>query len=418
MTREYPTLYAKDSSGKVLQWNIVVTMDGMKVNIRKSYGEVDGKQAIRWQRNIKGKNIGKANETGPFKQACLEAESQWTRKKDEGYKSLFDLGLLEGVDINLISKALGDNRTDASGNIKPMKAQQYYRSKKDWLAPDNKIYDDRKYYYLQNPYVEKEDKAIIMNFPCMVQPKINGVRAIIKAGTPQSQILSKEGKQYIIPHLSDFLDDNFTLFDSKINLDGELYIHGEPLQEIASAVKKVSLLTQRVVFILFDLAIPNVNQKERWAKIKEIKSKLDTIPNCPIEIIQSFACANDTLAQQACDKFISQGYEGAIFRDMSANYEFGKRPMTMTKLKRVIDHEFNITDIVPQEKDPSMGNYRCITTKGLYFDVTPKMTEEEKRELLYNKQEYIGKKLTCTFYEWTPDGKPFHVISNIIRDYE
>lgn len=446
MQKIFETLYARDNKGKILQWVISVIPLGNNIDIRKSYGEYGGAQAIRWQRNIKGVNIGKSNATTPYQQAINEAESAIKRKKRSGYMTLEEakakyipekattsyglsfVNLTDDITIEVdklyadLNLYLPKFRTDLKGNVKPMKAAQYYRSKKDWTDPEGNLWSDRKYYYLQNPFKTKEKGAIITKFPCIGQPKINGVRSLIQLNNNSVIITSKDGLTYNIPQISDFLNINSDIFFYKgenIVLDGELYIHGELLQDIASAVKKVSLNTARVVFVLFDIAVEGFNNKDRWDIIKShIKPKLDIHLSCPIELIQSVKILNDVHAQNYTDFCIQKGFEGAMFRQQDAEYGFGKRITGITKLKRVIDTEFTITDIVPQDKDITKGNYQCITDKGLYFEVTPKGTDEFKRELLINKVRYIGKKLTCVFYEWTKEGKPFHIMNNIIRDYE
>lgn len=418
MRKEFKPLFSRDSKGNIVTWKAKVVNTGNQVDICKSYGLLDGQHAITWERNVQGKNIGKANETTPFEQAILKVESAIKRKKDKGYKSMEDLGIgsLEELD-----SVLPKYRTDAEGRIKPMKAQQYYRSKKDWKAPDGTVYDDRKYYYMQNPHVEKEPKSIITKFPAMAQPKINGVRATISLFNGQPKILSKEGKDYEIPHILDYLrqkTDAFIWDGEDIVLDGELYIHGEPLQEIASAVKKVSLITQRVIYVVFDLAVEDMNQLERWKTLKALHTEHFSDLASPIELIRSVKVPNDKLAQEITDKFISQGYEGSIFRDFNAQYKFGGRPMTMTKLKRTISEEFKIVDVLPQDKDPTKGNFICVNENGKTFAVNPKGTDDYKRKVLIFKKSFIGHNLTLTFYEWTADRIPFHSIDMSIRDYE
>lgn len=446
MTTNFDTLYARDSKGKILQWNIEVQQNGNSTDIKLSYGEYNGKQALRWQRNIQGVNVGKSNETNSYEQAILEAESTIRNKKKKGYMTLEEarqqytppiadenniikFTILDEPDklsgdftLRDLQKYLPKNRTDADGNIKPMKAQQYYRSKKDWKDPTGKFWSDRKYYYLQNPNVPKEPKSIITTFPCMAQPKINGVRATIQLIKRNVLIKSKEGKSYFIYHLSDFCtlnSDIFTYNGINLVLDGELYIHGELLQDIGSAVDKTNLNTPRIKFVLFDVAVEDVTNINRWNIIKDhIKPKLDIHLSCPIELIKTTKVNNDTQAQQYTDICINQGYEGTIFRQFEGFYAFGKRPQDMTKLKRLIDDEFKIIDIVPQDKDDSKGNFLCITKDGQQFSVTPQGTDDFKRLLLRNRTEYIGKNLTCSFYEWTKELKPFHIVSNTVRDYE
>ncbi len=92
--------------------------------------------------------------------------------------------------------------------------------------------------------------------------------------------------------------------------------------------------------------------------------------------------------------------------------------MTIVKLKRIMSKEFKITGIVPQEKDPFLGMYQCITPEGEYFNVTATISNEEKEKLMEVPYNFIGKSLTCEFYEYTEKGIPFHIINNLIRDYE
>jgi len=426
MIKTFDTLYSRDSKEKILQWKIEV-QSGSQVDISISYGEYNGAQVLTWQRNIKGKNIGKANETNAYEQAIADAESKIRLQKKRGYMSIEDLGVEQVLTLNpayledTLKLHLPKNRTDAQGDVKPMKAQQYYRSKKDWLAPDGTVWDDRKYYYLQNPKVKKEKNSIITKFPCMAQPKINGVRNTVKY-TDRAIMKSKEGKEYNVSHINDFFNMNPDIFDyngMELILDGELYIHKELLQNIGSAINKPNLNTPRVTFILFDIAIEGKTNVERWNIIKEhIKPKLENHLNCPIEIIKTIQVTNDVVAQLATDMFITQGYEGTIFRQFTGHYAFGKRPQDMTKLKRTISSEFKIIHIEPQEKDDSKGNFVCITKTGLRFSVNPKGDDAFKREVLRNSSNYIGKMLTCSFYEWTAEGKPFHILDNTVRDYE
>lgn len=442
MTKRFETLYARDSKGKILQWNIEVK-GGIQVDIMMSYGEYNGAQVLKWQRNIQGKNIGKSNETNSYEQAILQVESTVRLKKKKGYMTLEESKTFyETSNIAVIKKSItftnmtDDNRdgllldldkflpkdrTDADGDVKPMKCQQYYRSKKNWTDPHGVEWTDRKYYYLTNPHVVKESNAIITKFPCMGQPKINGVRCTIRLVNNKPIVKSKEGKIYKVAHINDFLTINTDIFgkEGKVVLDGELYIHKELLQDIASAINKPNLNTPRIVLILFDLAVENMTNKNRWDDIKlNIKPKLDIHLNCPIQIIQTVFIKNDTDAQKFTDICIKNGYEGAIFRQFKGKYAFGKRPQDMTKLKRTISSEFKIIDIIPQKVDSTKGNFVCITKEGLRFDVTPKGNDAFKRKVLFDKYKFIGKELTCDFYEWTKDRKPFHILNNIIRDYE
>lgn len=439
MTKEYPTLYARAMTGKILIWKATVKSQNNQVDIMISYGEFTGDRTTRWERNIQGVNIGKSNETNSWQQAEAKIESRIKTKKRKGYMTLeevkddIDSANAVGTGIKLLTDNrdellklletyLPKNKTDLDGDVKPMLAKQYYRTKKNWTDPEGNLWSDRKYYYISNPHVTKEKNAVVPKFPCIGQPKINGGRALSQIKLGKALMKSRDGLEYIVHHINDFFNINNDIFiyeGEDIILDGELYIHGELLQDIMSAVKKANLNTPRIKLILFDLAISTYSNLERWEIIKNhIKPKLDIHLTCPIEIIKTVIINNEVEAQRFTDWCIKNGYEGGIFRDADAEYVFGGRRNCLTKLKRAIDEEFKIVDIIPQEKDSTKGNYTCINKNGEMFDVTPKGTDDFKRELLFNKAKYIGKNLTITFYEWTKDMKPLHIMNNLIRDYE
>lgn len=444
-------LYRKDIGGKILSWIALIKVNLSGVDIITKYGEFNGKQAERITKDIKGKNIGKSNQTTPYTQAEANIDSLYKKKRRSGYRSLkdldFNLHMKENEEvIDFLTRTLSDEGIDLEGNLKPMLCQQYYRSKKTykaegektardgWADPTGKVWKDRKYYYILNPYVEKEKGAIITKFPCLIQPKINGVRATIHMNSIGNiKILSKSGLQYKLPHITTFLQstntfkETWTTFDTdytateiegnSLILDGELYIHGESLQIIGSAVDSFNMDTHRVKFIAFDLAIAEIGNLERFSLLKDIVSKMYGI-DIPIEVIPTKRINSDIRVQALTDVFIADGYEGSILRDINAAYQFGKRPVTMCKLKRHIDEEFKIIDIVRQKKDPDLGMFYCVTKGGEEFSVTPSMTMEEKRELLYMKHLYIGKYLTCSFYEYTDAGIPFHILNSNVRIHE
>jgi DNA ligase-1 len=413
-------LYKKDSKGKVLEW---FAQPSNTNDILMSSGELNGQKSISWRRNIKGKNIGKANETTDIQQVNNDIESLYNEKKKKGYKSIKDLKETFGDLYHQLTletfllQALPNDNTTAEGNLKPMFCQQYYRDKKDWMAPDGRIYKDRKYYYLQNPHVPKEKGAVKMNFPCIIQGKINGVRTTSQLDNDSIILLSREGTKYNVNHIQQVLLNNKFLFDNNIILDGELYIPNEALQVITSAVKLPNLNSSRIEYHIFDLAISGVPFIERFKLLKELLSKINDPYNC-IKLVRAFKVSNDTTVQQMTDTYISEGYEGSVLRAENGLYEFGKRPMTITKLKRLIDEEFKIISVRSQEKRPEFGMFVCQTKDKKQFTINPTMSDVDKLSILINPNNYIGKLITIKFYEYTEDGIPFHIVDNIIRDYE
>lgn len=417
--RTFDNLYARDSKGNINTWSILIagTSTGAKISIEE--GLLDGKQTQTNKDVMKGKNLGKMNATTPYEQAESEAQSRWEKKKKQGYKSLEDLGI-DSVDD--LEEALPMDRTDANGISKPMKAQPYYKVTSQTIG---------------GKVVKTKTNIPVIKFPCLGQPKLNGFRVmarweetiqdkgtLLETVTEGVVFRSKEGLRYIVcEHIeAEFTKTMFLNCDTQkydLAFDGEMYIHGEILSEIASAVKKRNPKTILLKFYIFDLAIENVKQQERLQRLKDIIEYEEGSRDLNNIIrVKHWIIKNNEEAQELTDKWITEKYEGGIFRCPKAYYAFGKRPQTMTKLKRSEDKEFIIVDVKGGDNTPDLAVFVCVQEEGLQFDCTPEGSEEVKREYLANKHKYIGKMLTIRFFERTKDNKPFHAIGVTVRDYE
>lgn len=404
--KQFDNLYARNSSGQINSWEIYVApkLSGTPI-INIEEGLLDGKRTTTIRTVNSGKNIGKMNATTPYEQACSDAESRWTKKKKQGYKSLEDLHI-DSVDD--LETALPFFRTDANNISKPQKAQPYYKTK----TVDGKL-------------IKTNEPRI--SFPCYGQPKLNGFRVMarwetVKEGegmfaTEVEKVVfrSKEGLRYdILEHIeAEFTKDMFFIDDKELAFDGEMYIHGEILSEISSAVRKRNIKTPLLKFWIFDIAIESMKQSDRFLRLSAFKNEFANI-----RILDHYDISNNEMAQKMTDSWIKQGYEGGIFRDKKALYAFGKRPQTMTKLKRSEDKEFKIVDVVGGDNSPDLGVFVCLAENGKTFKCTPEGTQEQKREYLSNKSKYIGKPLTVRFFERTIEEIPFHAVGVVLRTYE
>jgi len=469
--------YTRNSKGEFLVYKIRV-IEGFNGSARLIFetGRIDGKLTLNEQIVATGKNLGKSNETTPFEQACFDAEGRILKKQHEGYKSLSELNVEEhlqtGITLgsgtkiysynntnfpylaDVLEIALPKNRTDKSGNIKPMKAQQYWKETTKGIIPR-------------------------ISFPCLAQPKINGVRCFFQWNNEKDapEMLSKNGLEYrTIPHLFEgvtkehfvynpanyityrwaeltpgiieLIDNNKVIeeiniediptdmeheslkiyltqyinnrfgYEIPIVYDGELYIDGEILSEISSAVKALSLKSQLIKFYMFDLAIENQTQLARLKTMKQLYDK-HWSNNSGFVKVESIVCKNHAKADEYTKEMIACNYEGAIFRDPNAQYGFGKRPQTMVKYKIRESAEFKIIDVIDSPKDPGLAIFVCRNDKNsLEFNVVPQGDHARRSHYFRDRTNLIGKHLTVEFYERTINELPFHCTGIAVRDYE
>jgi DNA ligase-1 len=369
--KSFSPLYTYDSKGRVRVWNIwVERMTTGNYNIVTHHGLVDGKRQIERVIIKEGKNLGRANETTPQEQAISEAESKWNGMQDKGY----------ATNVDKIVRNL------------PMLAKSF------------------------DKYKHK------VNYPCFVQPKLNGVRCLAKRVGDSIEFTSRKGKYYhTLKHLEKEL---LQVMEETEILDGEIYIHGEVFQDIISAVKNVKnkeraqLDCNKLEFWVYDYADSNLDYRDRLHILKDKLINTDVKLKF-VKFVITNKAENKQQVLDAHKLFVSYGYEGVIIRNREGGYEFNCRSNNLQKYKEFLDEEFEIIGVKSGVgRYEKCGTFIVKTKDGKEFDVNPKGTIKKKQEYLKNKNKYIGKLLTVKFQEKSKDGIPIFPVGLAIRDYE
>lgn len=401
--RTFSTLYGLDSKGRMKVWNIGVfppnsppAADREGATIITQYGLGGGKMQESRDLITEGKNLGKSNETTPFEQACLEAESKWNKQLDKGYVT----------DSRLVSAA--------AEKPMPMLAHRY----------------------------DKRSHNIV--WPAMVQPKLDGIRMLahvepsgvkfvgLEAG-PGVEFTSREaggvkfttrlGKPIsTVDHLAAPLQ---AAFPAGAVVDGELFNPELDLQEIVSGKGKASDISDALQFWIYDL----VNDKpaaNRQRTITEALGVWTPASKCPAPPITAclvrcptFDCPDEAEMLEAYNGFLTEGYEGAIVRNMDGLYKRGKRSADLQKVKPTECEEFKIIGVHEgRGKDRGCPTWECVTEDGKEFSARMKGKLAARQKMMREADKYMGAWLTVEFACYTPAGKPFHGRGIVIRDYE
>lgn len=252
-----------------------------------------------------------------------------------------------------------------------------------------------------------------VKFPCLVQSKLDGCRAICLIGKDEEvHILSRGGKEYNVPHLREWAERHRDL----LPLDGEIYNHKElTFQQICSAVKCYSPLTDKLQYVVYDKPVLDMSNRNRWAELlTDLENADEPIKLCQTVVVHSFE-----EIERWHDYFVQQGYEGAIIRNMDAKYTSGYSGNLM-KLKKFDTTEFVVADVIEAEgRDKGTALFILNAQGGNRFHARPTGSKALRAAYLKDRESLIGKPCTIRHFGYTDGGViPRFPVALGIRDYE
>lgn len=345
------------------------------------------------------------------RKAVDEVASKYKAKRKQGYKYLEEIRddssstPVEGHALfDYLNTYLPYDRTTASGTLLHMLAKKY-------------------------------SDTVFNKVPTRLgQYKINGLRCFISAKRNYGDIFmpfklvfqSREGTHWnSLNDLEEYLLTTLPvktikkMIEEDWILDGEIYLPGYNINEINHFVKDSKCLENRLLqFWCYDIAIQDMIQYQRIINLHNIEKP--HVFNSVEEhfnnkdrfvVLPTFEIDNHYKAKEYRDLFINYKFEGLILRDPNAEYQFGKRNNTMIKYKTTTDGIFEILDIYKEGVKRDIPLFLCRNDiNNATFEVHINGTMDYQRNILDNKDKYIGKKLFITFGERSGIEKvPFHV---------
>ena len=413
MRTELPTLYKKDTTDKFRQWSFIAEDN----KFWTEQGILDGKIVVNKPTITHPKNIGKSNETSAEEQAHAEAKAKWEIKKSGEY--------FESIEAAQSEKKF----------FKPMLADKF---------------DDR----------EKD-----LEYPVVTQPKLDGIRCIIRKTNEVVEAHTRNGKKIdAIPHILHSLEEFFEENPYAV-LDGELYNHDlrdnfnkitslvrkqkpvrtkndtdksfekkekefaercEEAKEIieywiydtptiasrsgtTELVKDMITVDDNVIFYQDDPFIERFNEIIMW-----FYDRYDYVA-----VVPTFEAEDKEHLDDYYGKYLDEGFEGQMVRASESGYE-NKRSKNLLKRKEFIDEEFKVIDIEEGagNRTGTAKHLVCKNKDGKTFHSNIKGTFDYLEEILKNKKDYIGKLATKKYFQYTPDGIPRFPYAIAFRDYE
>lgn len=383
------TLISKDSKGKirVVQMSYKWEDEHEGFVIRRFTSQYQGKVTTQPIIII---SKGKAKRT-VTEQAKLEYNSHLKKYQDKGYKVL--LKPLDKYTKEELEEILPENTTDANGALKPMLAKDF-----------NKV------------------SASSLERKWLASRKLDGVRMTMFLKGGEVCTASRGGKNYDastyhITHHPDVVKV-FNLFQGCI-LDGELYIHGRPLQYLSGLArleKDDFDRCQDLEFHVYDIVDTGAKFEDRLEFLEELKEMFED-SDAKIVFVEHEEVEGWAQIKAIHDKYVAEGYEGCVIRNPDKVYGVDKRTNDMIKVKMYQDAEFEIIGYSDGLRPEDMV-FKCITKEGKEFEAKPMGPRELKWEYLERMEEIIGKMATVKFFAYSEDNVPMQPVLKVIRDYE
>jgi len=225
-------------------------------------------------------------------------------------------------------------------------------------------------------------------------------------------MLSSEGN--VITSMPHILSELHDLQLKDVELDGELYCHGMPINEIRARVGR-RLHThpdfKAIRYVVFDLIEEGLMQGTRLAKLRSlVPSKKHNY----VELSQTLSAESLHQVEAYTQGYLRAGYEGVILRKLGERYVRRKSTNMMKHKVRVTTTALVIgaeeEETIYHAPKNTLGALWCKLDSGIRFKVGTGFTAEERRKWWcpLGDHELSGKRIHVSYQELTPNGVPLH----------
>lgn len=228
------------------------------------------------------------------------------------------------------------------------------------------------------------------------------------------------------PSLIEFFKANPTII-----LDGELFVRGKTLQQISGAARMEKNAVdcdwlQYWIYDCYDTNNPDMIAKERYKfLIEELNHKFeifvyltiddDSIKD-PIRILGHEYVEGWDNMKKLHDKWVAEGFEGAVITDPSKPYKVGSRCNNLIKIKQYKSEDFTVVGYKLGLRGSEDMTFTCELEDGRTFEAMPVGDRATKAEYVENfDNKYRGHKAECTFFNYSDDGIPTQPKLRIFR---
>ena len=253
---------------------------------------------------------------------------------------------------------------------------------------------------------QKFDMKRVKEDNVYVEPKLDGIRCLAVVESGEAKIFTRAGK--LITNFDNTLGRELAQLGDGC-YDGEI-MSNDFTDLMRQVYRKQNVDVSDVYLGLFDY-IPlqewkskqgNLSCKERFTILSE---RLNTHDLDYLRLVTRALCEADyNLIKEYHDKFVEVGYEGAMIKDVTAPYCFG-RDWSVMKFKAFFDADVSITALLEGTGKHSgkLGSF-VVDYKGVEVRVGSGLTDDLREQIWSDKAAHIGRTIEVRYQEETPDG--------------
>lgn len=256
--------------------------------------------------------------------------------------------------------------------------------------------------------IYKKDKVNFKTDDVMVQPKLDGFRFKAFIENDKTVMLTRGNEVYermenLKEEMKVFLENLPENFLS----DGEIYIHGRDFSEIQSIITNSNATEEDIDSLrayIFDI-IPTKEELENYPfrKRKELIDEIFSEHDFKYLIkTETHEVTSEEEIEELMEFYRKEGYEGLMIRKGTSSYHHG-RSNNILKYKEFFTDTGVIIDI--EKGEGKFRDQACLVIEdslGVVTRMIHKDNQDVRKEILANKEKYIGKRYEFSFMERNP----------------
>ena len=275
-----------------------------------------------------------------------------------------------------------------------------------------------------------DNKRVDWSQPVYIQPKLDGIRCVMKA----DGCYSRNGKKFMnVQHLYTKTIKELFKVNPLLVLDGELYNHDlkDNFEKIVSLVRKQKPTAEHrkearkfIQYHVYDYVMAVNNKLNLLESDMNRYSKRSAALTCTdmygkhIRFVPTTRVHDLKQAKFAHQRYLDEGYEGSILR-LDGAYKCG-RSFDLMKFKDFSDTEAKIVSWVEGKgkRRGTIGKFIAVDSDGVRFGMPVMDKFEYLQKNFKAMQDWVGRTATFTYFERTRAGSYRHPLFKAIRDYE